>query len=1010
MPTSGPLTTTKGNLTRLGFQEPEAALDNLALIGGAAEPLLAFLARTADPDQALLALTRMVEALQQTGGEAEAERLLRALVDDEGTAMRLLSVLGASEALADHLCRHPEHWRELTDPTMGSTRPAAYAVREDLLRAVGADPHDDLPTATRPDAEAVDALRVEYRRVLLRLASRDLTHHLGVDDAAAELSDLAAGTLDAALAIARQRVGAGAGSARLAVIAMGKCGGHELNYVSDVDVVFVHEPTAGADASSQQQAEALKVATQLASHLMRVCSEQTGEGTIWPVDAALRPEGKAGPLTRTLASHQGYYERWASTWEFQALLKARPVAGDLELGRHYVAMVQPMVWTAVQRDGFVEDTQAMRRRVIEHIPANQAERQLKLGSGGLRDVEFAVQLLQLVHGRADDSIRQPTTLSALAELTNHGYVGREDGDTLHDAYAFLRTLEHRIQLFQLRRTHVVPEDERALRRLARSMGYTKEPVATLDKEWQHHRREVRRLHEKLFYRPLLTAVARLDTDEARLTPEAATARLAALGFADPAAALRHLESLTSGVTRTANIQRQLLPAMLDWFADAPDPDAGLFGFRRLSESLGRTPWYLKTLRDEGQVAERLARLLATSRYVSDLLEKEPAGVRMLGEDLTPLPVEPIVEEMLAAAARRDDAEAAVRAIRAVRRRELLRVAAGDALGLTDVADVGAALSRITDATLEATLQVVQASVARVKKADVQPARMAIVAMGRYGGFELSYGSDADVLFVHEPVEGVDQHESSSYAIAVANELRRLLSLPGGDPRLEVDADLRPEGKQGPLSRSLDSHAAYYAKWSKVWEAQALLRADAVVGDEGLRQRFVELIDPLRYPEPGPSGTGLSDDDVVEVRRIKARVDQERLPRGSDPNSHLKLGRGGLADIEWTVQLLQMQHAATVPGLRTSRTLEALEAAREAELLSTSDADVLVRGWRWVSRVRNAITLVRGKGSDQLPHDIRERAAVANVLGYPAGATDEMANDHLRTMRVSSAVVDRVFWG
>jgi glutamate-ammonia-ligase adenylyltransferase len=522
---------------------------------------------------------------------------------------------------------------------------------------------------------------------------------------------------------------------------------------------------------------------------------------------------------------------------------------------------------------------------------------------------------------------------------------------------------------------------------------------------------VRRLHEKLFYRPLLTAVARLDPDEARLTPEAATQRLAALGFADPAAALRHLEALTSGVTRSANIQRQLLPAMLDWFADAPDPDAGLFGFRRLSESLGRTPWYLKTLRDEGQVAERLARLLATSRYVSDLLEKEPAGVRMLGEELTPLSAEQynelVVEEMRSAAGRRDDPEPAVRAIRAVRRRELLRVAAGDALGLTDVAEVGAALSRITDATLEATLQVVLASVAHARKLDTAPVRMAVVAMGRYGGFELSYGSDADVLFVHEAVDGgqVDQHDASSFALAVANELRRVLALPGGDPPLEVDADLRPEGKQGPLSRSLESHAAYYAKWSKVWEAQALLRADAVVGDPGLRQRFTELIDPLRYP-----ASGLSEDDVMEVRRIKARVDKERLPRGADPNSHLKLGRGGLADIEWTVQLLQMQHAAAVPGLRTSRTLEALVAAREAELLSEADADTLVHGWRWVSRVRNAIALVRGRGGDQLPHDIRERAAVANVLGYPAGATDEMVNDHLRTMRVSRTVVDRVFWG
>ena len=216
-------------------------------------------------------------------------------------------------------------------------------------------------------------------------------------------------------------------------------------------------------------------------------------------------------------------------------------------------------------------------------------------------------------------------------------------------------------------------------------------------------------------------------------------------------------------------------------------------------------------------------------------------------------------------------------------------------------------------------------------------------------------------------------------MAVGNELRRLLAAPGPDPALEVDAGLRPEGKQGPLVRSLESYAAYYAKWSRVWEAQALLRADAVVGDEDLRRRFTEMVDPLRYPEGG-----LSHDDVVEIRRIKARVDTERLPRGADRNTHLKLGRGGLADIEWTVQLLQLQHGAAVPGLRTTQTLAALEAARDAGLVDAHDASVLAEGWRTVSRVRNAITLVRGRPADQLPRDAREKAAVALTVGYSVG--------------------------
>jgi glutamate-ammonia-ligase adenylyltransferase len=842
-------------------------------------------------------------------------------------------------------------------------------------------------------------MRVEYRRVLLRLAARDLAHHLGVDDVAAELSDLAAGVLEAALAVARAHVGEAATTTRLAVVAMGKCGGHELNYVSDVDVIFAFEPVEGAAEN-----DAARAATQLATQVIRICSEHTAEGTIWPVDAALRPEGRAGPLVRTIASHRGYYERWAKTWEFQALLKARPVAGDAEVGHAFVDMVSPMVWDVAGREGFVEDVQAMRRRVVDTIPARDADRQLKLGVGGLRDVEFAVQLLQLVHGRGDETLRSSATLSALTALTAGGYVGRADGEAMHHAYAFLRTMEHRIQLFQLQRTHVVPTDEAALRRLARSMGFVKDSSAALDEAWQGWRLEVRRLHEKLFYRPLLSAVARMPGDDVRLSPEAAGSRLAALGFADPKAALRHLEALTSGVTRTASIQRALMPAMLGWFADAPDPDAGLFGFRQLSESLGSTPWYLGTLRDESQVAERLARVLATSRFATTLIEREPQGVRMLAEDLTPRSSEQLTAEMVASAGRQDDPVEAARSIRAIRRRELLRLAAGDLFGEVDVADVGAGLSRLTDATLEATLDAAGRAVREQQRLAEAPTAMAVVAMGRYGGFELSYASDADVMFVHEPVDGADAQVATTYAQTVANELRRLLALPMTDPALEVDADLRPEGKQGPLVRTLDSYAAYYAKWSRVWEFQALLRADAVVGDRGLRARFTDLIDPLRFP-----ADGITDADVEEVRRIKARVDHERLPRGADPKTHLKLGRGGLADIEWTVQLLQMRSAGEVPGLRTPRTLDALAAAAEAGLLPAEDAAVLVRAWRTVSRLRNAITLVLGKGSDQLPRDLRARAATAAVLGYQPGASDEMVNDYLRTTRRARAVVERIFW-
>ncbi len=577
---------------------------------------------------------------------------------------------------------------------------------------------------------------------------------------------------------------------------------------------------------------------------------------------------------------------------------------------------------------------------------------------------------------------------------------------MHEAYSFLRTFEHRIQLYQLRRTHVVPEDEAALRRLGRSLGHFRDPATELDKEWRHHRREARRLHEKLFYRPLLAAVARIPEDGARLTPDAARERLAALGYVDPPAALRHLEALTSGVSRTAAIQRALLPALLEWFADAPDPDAGLFGFRRISDALGSTPWYLTLLRDEGETAQRLAQVLATSRFATDLLEREPEGVKILSaeSDLKPLSREAVQIEMLANASRRGDAIEAVRSIRAIRRRELLRISAADLCVPFGVAEVGYALSDLTDATLEAALAVSIEAV-EAERGTAFASRMAIIAMGRYGGYEMGYGSDADVMFVHDPLPGADHELASSMAQAVAEELRRLLAVPGTDPALEVDADLRPEGKQGALVRTLDAYAAYYAKWSAVWEAQALLRAEPVAGDKDLQARFRALIDPLRFP-----AAGLTADDLVEIRRIKARVDAERMPRGADPATHFKLGRGGLADVEWTVQVLQLTHAAGVPELQTTKTLDALDAAVAHELLSAEDAEMLRAAWLLASRARNATVLVRGRAADQLPADARERAAVAQVLGYGPGETTAMVNDYQRTTRRALGVVDRVFWG
>jgi glutamate-ammonia-ligase adenylyltransferase len=988
----------QGRLARLGFADAALAVRLLSdpwLVGLGTDAVVD-LSLAADPDLALGTLSRIAE----TGGPA-ARALVDELDEDEETRRRVLTVLGASVALGDHLVRHPDDWTVLRQ--RGEDEPdfaPLDVVRAELLRSVGAGPSAPHPEARGAGTDVLAELRVAYRRRLLAIAASDLADGAPFVEVSAALAELADATLEAALAIARAEHPDASDLVRLAVIALGKCGGLELNYISDVDVVYVVEAREGVDEN-----DAVRAGTRLAQSLMRACNAPTPEGSIWEVDPNLRPEGKSGALVRTLASYDGYYRRWASTWEFQALLKARPAAGDLDLGRDFVDLVTPFVWSAADRPNFVEDVQAMRRRVEENVPAKDADRQLKLGAGGLRDVEFSVQLLQLVHGRSDVMLHSATTMTALESLATWGYVGREDASNLAQSYAFLRTLEHRIQLHRLRRTHVVPDSETALRHIARSMGMRTDPVAELTDAWRRHRREVRRLHEKLFYRPLLNAVARLDAGEARLTHEAARQRLEALGYADPAGALRNLEALTSGVTRRAAIQRTLLPVMLGWFAGAPDPDAGLLAFRRMSDSLGSTPWYLRLLRDESLAAQRLATVLASSRYASDLLMRAPEGVTMLADDdeLVPRTREALDVEALAAARRHEDPEVAVAAVRALRRRELFRTAVAELLGTAQVDDAGVALSAIAGATITGALEIAERAVI-AERGSALPTRFLVVAMGRFGGGELGFASDADVLFVHDPLPGADDRDAHEAALAVAAELRRLLMIPTPDPVLEVDASLRPEGRNGPLVRTIASYASYYEKWSSAWEAQALLRAEPVAGDEDLGRAFVAIIDPLRYPDGG-----IGETDVREIRRLKARMEAERLPRGADPGLHTKLGRGGLSDVEWVAQLIALRHGHEVPALRTTRTVPALEGAVAAGLLDPEDAEHLASAWRIATRVRDAVMLVKGRASDMVPTDTRDLAAVSQVLGYPPGESGALLDDYRRITRRARGVVERVFY-
>lgn len=986
--------TTLSDLARLGFAQlgtVRARFDELEALVGESDDLLPLFGAVADPDLAVDALLRLARR------DAQA---VAAALGSPGATRRLLLVLGASTGLAEFLARHPDALGALAYPL--TELPSPEELREDLLDAVGADARG---VASRHGDAGRTALRVRYRRQLLRLAAWDLGQLRPLEAVHAVtvvLADLAAAALDASLAVARAdaaRPGPGrlpsehVAATRLAIIGMGKAGARELNYVSDVDVIFVAEP---AEGSALEADTAVAVATRLAVLTMRGIHELAVEPPLWEVDANLRPEGKAGALVRTLESHLAYYERWAQDWEFQALLKARSMAGDRELGDRYVQRIQPKVWTSAERPSFVEQVQRMRQRVTEHIPAEESAHQLKLGAGGLRDIEFTVQLLQLVHGRADASIRVPSTLAALDALADAGYIGRSEAASFAEDYRVLRLLEHRLQLERLSRTHLMPRDEDRLRVLARATGLGGNAQELVER-WQRTKVAVRSLHERLFYRPLLSAVARMPGEALALTSAQAEARLAAIGFADARGALAHIAALTQGVSRRATIQRHLLPVLLQWLAQGPDPDGGLLAFRRISESLGDAHWFLRMLRDSHEAAFRLTQALSGSRFVVELLERYPEAVGWLENeaDLRPRTWDALREETSATVLRHPDPASAATALRTARRREVLRLALSAILDVVPIEELGQALASVTSAILGGTLRTI--------RRDGGPwPEFAIIAMGRYGGAELGFGSDADIMYVYRPIAGMAPEQAQLKAEQIVAELTRLTA----DHRLplELDLGLRPEGKNGAVVRSLRSYEAYYARWSLTWEAQALLRARGVAGDHDLVQDFSALADRVRYPEWVP------ETELREIKRIKARVENERLPQGADPARHLKLGRGTLSDVEWLVQILQLRHAARVPGLRTQSTMEALDALVEAALMTRDDAERLRSAWLLSSRLRSAMTLWTNKTADILPTDRRQLDAIARLLNYPPGSAGALEDEYLRVTRRSRSVFERLFYG
>lgn len=946
-------------LARLGFEslsETVPKLDRLVeLVGDWGHAALDPLAQTASPDRALDGLIRLAEL---------DAKLVRKAVANSSSALRLSKALAASDFVAEYLQRNPS-----------------------LIEIFVQKPQ--LPSDFTVSSSSRKELRRSYRDQLLQIIDFDLSQESAessfeaVSRGLSQLTDI---TLQSALTLAATELleegrvtSEQLDSTRLAVISMGKTGAEELNYISDVDVIYVSDSGEGS----------VETATKLATRMAACIYESDAEPGLWQVDPNLRPEGKSGALVRTLEAHKSYYEKWAEPWEFQALLKARFSAGDEELGRLYIAEIKSMIWSYPERSRIVESTRHLRKRVLENLSKEELQRNIKLGRGGLRDVEFTAQLMQLVHGVSDESLRAPDTLTALDSLSSAGLIARSDRDKLKANYRFLRTVEHRIQLLKLRRTHLIPTDVSDTRRIARAINIAWSSDDLL-KRIDEVRNEVSNLHDSVFYRPLLAATAALTPGEIQLSDEAVESRLRALGFVDAQGAKRHISALTGGVSRRATIQRTLLPVLIRWMAEGIDPDRALLSFRRLSEALGETHWFLKMLRDSSGAAERLMKVLSSSSFISRMLEHIPDSSAWFGDSasLLPLELEKLLLEMQSIIDREDTASAA-ELLRQVRRRETLRVAIGAVLGDLSLDQISKGLTDIVDAYILSNLKLAKL------EAEIE-LDFGIIAMGRWGGSELGFGSDADAMFVYQSQSEDAQLQAEKLASTIMALTKDSLL------EFEIDLGLRPEGKNGPRVRSLESYASYYEKWADTWEYQALLRARVIAGSDNLRDAFEDLINPIRYPNE------LTAKQLTEIKRIKARVESERLPMGADPARHLKLGRGSISDVEWVVQLYQLKYASGKLGLRGLSTLKTLDELGSLGIFTRDQVAALKEGWLIASRTRSALVLAVDKLLDILPTDRRQLEAIARILEYPPGSAANLESDYLTATRKSRKVFEELF--
>ncbi|HEY3329309.1 MAG TPA: hypothetical protein VGK19_04760 [Capsulimonadaceae bacterium] len=922
------------NVASIGFDDPEKALRLLQDLGGHDIPdddvnflialLTTWLRKSADPDRALAGMHAYLDAA--------GSRVLyyRMLTSNAALLAALLNLFAASQFLTDLLVKNPEYFEVIANPTMRD-RPRSMA---DFL----ADAERRIAVARTPGMK-LDALRRFKPPEVLRIGARDILGYATLTETVTEISDFAEASVRAALKICEIDSG-------FAVIGMGKLGGRELNYASDIDLIFVHDDSVDQVAANKM-GEAVR----------DVLAANTAAGFVFRVDLRLRPEGRFGSISRSLSGCRSYYESWAETWERQALLKARVVAGDEAVGAEFMRIAEAFVFRSMVQSDFVTEIQN-NKRMLERQTARsgEAESNVKQGIGGIRDIEFTVQLLQLIAGGKAKHLRTGNTIEALKRLVAEGLLSEDERLTFEESYVFLRNVEHRLQIMDERPVRTIPPPgTRECDRFGWRLGLI--DGASFIADYRRHTKRVNELFQKIFY----GSDSHLDSvgsggsstefgiaDLVRSIDDPASSEglsevLRNLGFERIDVAI---DVLTRSEKGTA--YGEFIPAAREGFEAIVDdlltacaasgyPDDALSGFDHLAEAVPSRAALYRSLVEQPEFLGRMAVMGGCAPHLFQTVLAHLEYLDMLGE----LTEHDTASSGPILASASDDIADYQSSLAAGIRRERLRIGARDLWDLTDTASVSLEISSLADNVL--------AAAPRLPEYEDIRGQLGIVGLGKLGGRELGYASDLDVLWVL--ADGGDRQRATSLAMDITALLNQGLARYG--VRWETDARLRPDGRVGTLVRTVDDYEAYYRTPSaQTWERQALLKARYVAGNTSAGRAFEAMAHGIVYSEP------LTVDQAADMRHMKGRIERERC---KDPRD-IKLGPGGLSDIEWTAQYLQWRYGARWPKARSTNTLAALKAVRDAGVLRQDDWEVLSDTYLVLTKLRNRAWLRDGRGS------------------------------------------------